>query len=88
MNNERRKAIAAIRGEVEELRDRIQSIVSQITDLKDEEQEYFDNMPESFQEGEKGQAAEQAVNDLYNAESELEGFDLDVIINYLEEAAV
>lgn len=28
---------------------------------RDEEQDYFDNMPESFQSGDKGQAAENAV---------------------------
>jgi len=55
MNNERRTQIA---GAVSELSD----IHGFIDSLKDDEQEYFDNMPESFQNSEKGEAAQAAVD--------------------------
>ena len=42
MNSNRRKALQIIIDKVEELK-------SELETLMDEEQEYFDNMPESFQ---------------------------------------
>ena len=86
MNNERRKAIAAVRGEIETLVDQFDSIKTQLEDIRDEEQDYFDNMPESFQQGDKGQAAEEAISNLDNAIDALD-VQLDDAINYLEEAA-
>lgn len=76
MNNDRRKALAGVRGEIEELQERVSSIVTQLEELKDEEQEYFDNMPESLQGGEKGDMAAEAVSNLENAISDLEGHGL------------
>ena len=89
MNNDRRKKIdaaiksaEAMRAEIEALKELICDIKSAASDLhseidsiKDEEQEYYDNMPESLQSGEKGQAAEAAVNILEEAISKLEEFD-------------
>lgn len=40
---------------------------SEIEALKDEEQEYFDNMPESLPGGEKGDAAQESVDELQEA---------------------
>ena len=39
---------------------------------RDEEQDYYDNMPESFQDGEKGEAAQTAIDALDEAVSALE----------------
>lgn len=47
MNKTRRKAIDDVVAKLQELRDEVES-------LRDEEQDYYDNMPESFQNGEKG----------------------------------
>ncbi|MER9706050.1 hypothetical protein NKJ10_17645 [Mesorhizobium sp. M0204] len=66
MNNARRTAIAA-------LADRIGEIKAELETLRDEENDYFDNMPESFQCGDKGQVAEAAVASMDDALSELEG---------------
>ncbi len=60
MNKDRRAAIAKLADELEGIR-------SQIEDLQNEEQEYYDNMPESFQSGDKGQAAEAAAEALSSA---------------------
>lgn len=65
MNADRRKAIAAIASDLE-------SIKSRIEELKDEEQNYFDNMPESFQGGQKGEKAQSAVDALDEAENAIE----------------
>lgn len=60
MNNERREQIA----KAIELLNEAQGLIES---AKDEEQEYFDNMPESFQSGEKGEKAEGAIGDLESA---------------------
>lgn len=57
MNKERRKEIDAVIQDLESAKERLESI-------RDEEQDYFDNMPESFQYAEKGEAAEEAINNL------------------------
>lgn len=50
---------------------RIQGIIDQLTDLgteieeiQDEEQEAYDNLPESLQEGEKGEIMSDAIDSL------------------------
>lgn len=65
MNKQRRKEISDILSALQDLHARLETV-------KDEEQEYYDNMPESFQNGEKGQAAEQTISNLEDAHSELE----------------
>jgi predicted RNase H-like nuclease (RuvC/YqgF family) len=68
MNEARRKQITAAHTALEALKDKFsdlqceaEDLQSTIESIRDEEQEYFDNMPESIQQGEKGQNAEQAV---------------------------
>jgi hypothetical protein len=65
MNKDRRKALSAIEAILAEAREQIEAI-------RDEEQDYYDNMPESFQDGEKGQAAEAAVSAMEDAISSIE----------------
>jgi len=65
MNNDRRKKIAQLVVDLENLRQGIES-------LRDEEQEYYDNMPEGLQAGSKGEAAESAVGALEYAMEDIE----------------
>lgn len=60
MNKGRRKQLAEIAEQLQELRDRIEQ-------LQEEEQDGFDNLPESLQQGERGQAMEQAVEQMGTA---------------------
>ncbi len=60
MNKARRKAIREIAAKLETLRDEVESLLN-------EEQDYYDNMPESFQNGDKGQAAENAISYMESA---------------------
>lgn len=57
MNKQRRKAIDAVREKLEELLEELEAI-------KDEEQEAFDNLPESLQASERGEAMEEAIENL------------------------
>lgn len=57
MNKARRKEIDSVIATLEEAKERLESI-------RDDELEYYNLMPESFQYGEKGEAAEEAVSNL------------------------
>jgi hypothetical protein len=65
MNKERRKVIARATVMIDEAKGILES-------CRDEEQEYYDNMPESFQNGEKGSTAQEAIDALEEAVSSLE----------------
>lgn len=65
MNKARRKAI-------ENLSEQLEEIQSAIQELRDEEEEAYDNLPESLQEGEKGDAMQEAIEYLDNADSFIE----------------
>lgn len=75
MNSERRKAIEALKSQLDEIGGDIEA-------LKDEEQDYYDNMPESFQGGDKGDTAQTAIDALESAAS-----SIDEAITSLEESA-
>jgi len=86
MNKDRRKQIDATITDLEKVRGQLEDILAAISDLREEEQEYYDAMPCSFQEGEKGVAAEEAIGNLDNAIEEIENLDVDLVISYLNEA--
>ena len=65
MNKQKRKAIDEI---VEQLR----ALYDQLETLQEEEQDCYDNMPESLQYSEKGEAMSAAVDQLDNAKSSVE----------------
>jgi hypothetical protein len=84
VNNARRKVIKEA---IEALRKLdFEDVKQTVETIKDEEQEYFDNMPENMQGGDKGQAAEQATSALEEAFSYLEDAanNLEEAINALE----
>jgi polyhydroxyalkanoate synthesis regulator phasin len=65
MNNKRRESITKLIGQIDDLK-------SQIETLTEEEQDAYDNMPESLQGGDKGDAAQAAIDALESAVSSLE----------------
>lgn len=65
MNAKRRKELEKVIALIEDAK-------SQLEILKDEEQEAFDNMPESLQYSEKGEKMEEAINYLDDSSNELE----------------
>ena len=62
MNQERRKTLAALRDRMSDLQSQVSTLITDLQDVIDEEQEYLDNMPESLQDGEKGQKAQAAID--------------------------
>lgn len=76
MNNNRRKEI---RNVIEQL----EGLQCQIENIRDDEQDYIDNIPENLQESERHETAETAVENLDLA---IESFD--ELISNLSESAV
>ena len=74
MNRTRRKCLANLSEILEELKISVET-------LRDEEQDYMDNMPENFQSSERYEAAEEAVSNLDDALN-----SLDEAISSIEEA--
>lgn len=60
MNNKRRKALAQLITQLEECTSYLQGIL-------DEEQDAFDNIPESLQDSDKGNRIEDAIDTMQNA---------------------
>lgn len=74
MNNSRRKQLSDLRIELGD-------IMSTLEDLKEEEQEYMDNMPENLWNSTRYDVAEEAVSNMEDALSSLED-----VISSIEEA--
>lgn len=73
MNKIRRKQLDKIAAELEAIRDRIEA-------LREEEQDYFDNMPEAFQDSEKGERTQEAISLLDDVFENVDG-----AVDYLTE---
>lgn len=73
MNKKRRQEIESIISELGDLRDRLEAV-------KDEEQEAFDNLGDNLQQSERGQQMEQNADGLDSCWS-----DLDSVIDNLQE---
>lgn len=60
MNKDRRKSLTRIQGQLNALR-------TELDALRDEEQDYYDAMPESIQAGAKGDEAQTAIDTMTEA---------------------
>jgi len=65
MNNARRKRLAKISEQLESLK-------AELEEVKDQEQEAFDNMPGSFQDGEKGERMQEIIYTLEGVVGDME----------------
>lgn len=64
MNKQRRKALAEVQEALTVVQDALET-------LKSEEEDYYDNMPESIQDGMRGEVAQEAINALDDALSNI-----------------
>lgn len=84
MNNNRRKQIEAVRQRIAEMLETAEAIRTDLEEIRDAEQDYRDNMPESLADGEKGQAADAAIEAMAGVIEDLEsltGNDFDGPLN-------
>lgn len=95
MNNTRRAALAALLDDLQrtgllDARDRVQDIHDALETLRDDEQDAFDNLPESLQDGERGNAMQDAIGRMDDALAALsdviEACDLDEAFSAIDDA--
>ena len=78
MNKQRRKQPEDIQAQLLTLKEELESVM-------DEEQEAYDNMPDSLQESERGQAMYEGLDSLQTAIDSLESEVTDVIQEVIEQ---
>jgi len=88
MNKERRKQIQAAIDRMKDAQSAAEEAKEILEGVKDDEQEYRDNMPESLQSSEKADVADSAISSLEDADSELDSAieHADEFISSLENA--
>jgi len=64
MNKTRRKQIEKALEELTGIKERIEEFKSMVEGIKDEEQDYYDNVPENLQGTERYETSEQAADNL------------------------
>jgi uncharacterized coiled-coil DUF342 family protein len=74
MNKERRKKIEEIKARIAALVEQAENVKTDLEAIRDEEQEARDNLPESMADGEKGEKADAAIEQLEQVIQDLESF--------------
>ena len=85
MNKNRRKELAVIVAKLEELEALRLEIQEELETVMAEEQEALDNMPESLQDGEKGQQMQEYIEAMENVLDDLEEIDIDSIRDQIDD---
>ena len=85
MNAKRRKALGAIITKLDALEILRQEIQEQLEEIMDEEQDALDNMPESLQEGERGQQMQEYIDTMDGVNDELDCMNIDELADQLRE---
>ena len=85
MNAKRRKALGSIITKLEALESLRQEIQEQLEEIMDEEQDALNNMPESLQEGERGQQMQEYIDTMDGVNDELDCMNIDELTDQLRE---
>lgn len=72
MNKQRRKDLDKVREYVEAANQPLADALNDLEGIRDEEQESYENLPESMQDGDRGQAMQEAIDALGEALMHLE----------------
>ena len=88
MNNARRKQLLNLIPRIDELQSTISELQEALEAIRDEEQEYLDNIPENLQGSEKYGKSEQAIESLDSAAYSLENMydEVSDILGNIDEA--
>jgi prefoldin subunit 5 len=73
MNNDRRKALAKLADAIDTAKASLEEIRDELDNLKGEEDDGFNNLPEGLQQAERGQAMEAAAEQMQTAYDLLDG---------------
>lgn len=78
MNAKRRNAIESVVNELIEKFEEIKAeAIDQLSEIRDEEQEAYDNLPEALQDSERGENMQNCIDALEEFMSDLEYIDID-----------
>lgn len=86
MNNARRKDLRKLIARLEKLDFELREISSALENLITEEEEAYDNLPEGIQASERGEQMQEIIDQLYDAQSNLDDIQLEEVYNQIEEA--
>lgn len=86
MNKQRRKRIAELVEKIGTIASDLEPLVNEAEALADEERDAYESMPDSIQQGDRGQEASSAVDSLDEAKSQLDSAKeaADEAVNQLE----
>lgn len=87
MNAAGRKVLTALIDRANDLQEGLETLAQEVRELADAEREKFDALPETLQQGERGQAIENAATALENAADALELCELGDVATELATAA-
>lgn len=85
MNKDDKARVAELKTKLESLKSEVEAVGSELRTLADAEQEKFDNMPDGLQQGDAGQAIENAAQQLDEAAGSAEDGDLLASIDAIEQ---
>lgn len=71
MNKQRRQDL----GDVSDLLD---EAIDRLSEIRDEEQDAFDNLPEGLQMSDRGSKMEEAIDDMYDIENDIDAVKLKI----------
>lgn len=94
MNKDRRQRLEDLSWQLEEafstFVSTLEPLRAKLDDIRGEEADYIDNMPEGLQESEKGQAAQEALDNLDEALSSIDNAtmssDIDEAVSFIDKA--
>ena len=85
MNKLRRKELAVVAGMLEELDALREQIRDRLAEIRDEEQDALDSMPEGLQESERGQQMQEYIVAMEDITGELDLLDVESWIDQIRE---
>lgn len=89
MNAERRKRIDAVIDSINKIKEQLVDLRCEISDIKDGEEDAMNNLPEPMQDGDRGQAMQDAIDaidEAYTAIMDDSMIDIDEAVSRLESA--
>lgn len=88
MNKARRASLKLALTKIETLTACIEEIKEDLQSVLDEEEEAYENLPESLQESERGQQMQEYIEALEAAVDSLDEFDAEELYSSIEEIAL
>ena len=87
MNAMRRKRLYETRARLKDIEEGLRTLYDDLEQIRDEEQEALDNLPESLQESSKGEILQETIDKMDEILEALDDIDLDTLADDIEEVA-